>query len=140
MRAIKLIVGGALVALATTALGAPQTMRLDEGEQIKKSVLSGEESRIGAFNNILTDCSSAPLPAVRIVKAPAKGTVRFNPTRIAIDRRPGTPRAHCNGMQAEALGVYYNAPEGFSGVEQMTIDADWRDGKIIRYLYTISVR
>jgi hypothetical protein len=125
----------ALIAMTAPAVAAQQTKPVS-----KKSMFAGSESRLAAYHIVWTDCSAGPLPDYRMVTKPTKGNVRLEPVTIPIDRAADSGRAHCNGKPTSALGLFYRAPDGFVGVEKLTIDVDWRDGNIDRYIYEITVR
>jgi hypothetical protein len=50
------------------------------------------------------------------------------------------PRAHCNGKPVDAISIVYKSKDGFIGTDRMTLDVNYRDGNVIRYVYTINVR
>src|SRR5512147_610398 len=44
---------------------------------VNRELFSGSESRIAAMNSVNTDCTSGPIPSLRIVIAPKNGTHRL---------------------------------------------------------------
>ena len=125
----------ALLAVTAQTAVAQQTKPLN-----KKSIFAGNETRLAAYHLVWTDCTSGALPDHRVVAKPAKGKVRLEAIKIPIDRPADSGRAHCNGKEANALGLFYTAPENFTGVEKLTVDIDWHNGSIDRYVYEITVR
>lgn len=107
---------------------------------LERSVLTKNEARVAAFNYVNVDCSSGPLPDVRIVTAPKNGSYRLEETSIPINRSPGNNRAACNGKPVHALAVYYRSNDAFAGVDEMVVDADFHDGNVRRYIYAIAVQ
>jgi hypothetical protein len=108
--------------------------------RFSRSVFSGNETRLAAFNYVNADCSSGPLPDLRIVTEPAHGAYRLEPTTIQIDRKPDDARAACNGKAVSAVAVHYKPTAEFVGGDDLVVDVDFRNGTVRRYIYAISVR
>jgi len=108
--------------------------------RIKKDVFSGTEFRVAAMNFVNADCSSGPIPDVRIVAQPTNGELRTEQIRHIVDRAPDNVRHHCNGKEVDALGLFYKSRDGFTGRDQITVDVDYKSGRVERYLYDIVVR
>ena len=108
--------------------------------RIDRVVLKGNEARIAAPNNVNADCSSGPVPNLRIVTAPANGAYRFEETSIPVDRKPDNSRAVCNGKPVSAVAVYYSAKPDFTGNDKMVVDVDFKNGTVRRFFYAIVVR
>lgn len=109
-------------------------------ERFSRSVFSGNEARLAAFNSVNADCSSGPLPDLRIVTAPAHGAYRLEETTIQIDRPPNTARASCNGKPVSAVAVHYKPTAEFVGSDDLVVDVDFRNGTVRRYIYAIGGR
>lgn len=121
---------------ATTAeigINLPET-------RLTRSVFSGNEVQIAAFNFVNADCSSGPRPDLRIVTPPAHGAYRLEETTIQVDRKPDNPRASCNGKPVGAVAVIYKPEAEFTGNDGLVVDVDFRNGSVRRYVYAISVR
>jgi hypothetical protein len=109
---------------------------------LKKNVFAGSESQIAAMNFVKADCTSGPLPDVRIVTAPSKGDIRLETVQHAVDRAKGNSREHCNGKLVDAVGVFYKAKEGQTGAarDKLVLDVDFKNGTVNRYIYTVDIR
>ena len=120
---------------------AKQTIerRLPE-TRLKKDVFSGNEFRFAAMNTVNTDCSSGPIPEVRIVTQPVNGEIRMQQIRYVVDRSADDRRVHCNGKEVDALGLFYKSRDGFVGEDKLSVDVDYKTGTVRRYLYVIVVR
>jgi len=77
-----------------------QTDRLER--EVKAA--AGHDVRVGIYTNIRPDCTSGPLPAIRLVTAPAHG---------AVSVKRGTLKAtnlkQCLGMEVPAFVAFYRA-------------------------------
>ena len=63
------------IAAMLSMIALPARAQNDEIQRDVK-VLSGESARIGIYVNVKPDCTSGPLPEIRIVTPPAHGVVR----------------------------------------------------------------
>jgi hypothetical protein len=104
------------------------------------SVFSGNETRVLAPNWVNTDCTSGLRPDVRIVSPPSNGSIRLEDMQIAVSRNSNNSRAHCNGKQVDAVGVFYKSTENFVGTDKVVIEADFKTGVVHRYTAVIDVR
>jgi hypothetical protein len=106
----------------------------------KRSMFSGGESRITVMNSVHADCSSGPLPVVRVVAPPSNGEIRFEQVKYAVDRKNDNPRFHCNGKLVDGLGVFYKPAADFVGSDKVILEVDFKNGFVNRYSYEIEVR
>jgi hypothetical protein len=102
--------------------------------------LNGVESRIAAMNYVNSDCSSGPLPEVRVVTPPASGELRMEPIKLAVSRNQSNSRAHCNGTIVDAVAVFYKSKEKYVGIDKLVLDVDFKSGTAKRFFYVIDVR
>ena len=107
---------------------------------VDRIVLKGNETRLAAPNYLNTDCSSGPLPDLRVISAPKNGTYRTEEASIAAERPANDSRAACIGKPVNAVAVYYKPKDEFAGNDAMVIDVDFKNGTVRRYVYAITVR
>ena len=109
-------------------------------EVYEKELFSGSESRIAAMNFVNSDCSTGPLPEVRVVTPPGSGDVRMEPIKHALNRKKSDHRAHCNGKTVDAVAVFYKSKSDFAGADQVILDFDFKHGTVKRYIFAINIR
>jgi hypothetical protein len=107
---------------------------------VNRDAFAGNEIRIAAMNYVNADCTSGPLPLLRIVTAPQNGDQRMEEITIPVDRKSDDRRASCNGKPVQAIGVFYKSKDGFTGKDNVVIDVDFKAGTVRRFNYRISVR
>lgn len=107
---------------------------------VNRDVFTGNESQIGAMHSVKADCSSGPIPVLRVVTAPQNGEYRFKETTYAVDRKPGDSRVACNGKKVDAVGVHYKSKADFTGADNIVIDVDIKSGTVRRFSFKITVR
>ena len=119
----------------------PQNVTLQSNEmELRRSVFSGNEVRLGVLWAVEANCDGTPLPDVRVVKQPSNGELSFREIRSVVELKKDSPRAHCNGKPVNGVGVFYKSGEDFSGTERMQIEVDYKIGLIRRFSLIVSVR
>jgi hypothetical protein len=127
------------IAVRTSTMSAPPAAIAAPATAITKDIFSGGESMIAGMNNVNLDCSSGPIPEVRVVSPPIHGSMRTARTIVVASQNTDN-LARCNGKLVDAAGVYYKSTVGFVGVDTVTVDVDFRYGTIRRFVYTLNVR
>lgn len=77
----------------------------------------GKDIRIGVYVNLEPDCTSGPLPAIRVISKPAHGTVTIKRGRIS-----GTNYKHCVALEVPGRVAFYRSKPGFTGADVVTIE------------------
>ena len=96
-----------------------QTDRLER--EVKAA--AGHDVRVGIYTNIRPDCTSGPLPAIRLVTAPAHG---------AVSVKRGTLKAtnlkQCLGIEVPAFVAFYRAAGDFNGADEFDLEIAFAGG------------
>ena len=92
------------------------------------------------MNYVNGDCSSGPVPAVRVLTSPVNGNARVERMSVPIVRPATDILARCNGKPVDAMGVFYKSRAGFTGADTLTLDVDFRHGRVIRFVFNLNVR
>ena len=107
--------------LCTFALSARAQDDLVE-RQLKAA--PGRDVRVGIYTDIRSDCTSGPLPAIRLVTPPAHGTVTV---------KRGTLKAtnfkQCLGIEVQAFVAFYRAAAEFSGADIFELEITMQGGR-----------
>jgi len=107
---------------------------------LTREVFTANEARIAAMNWVNADCTSGPLPDLRIATPPQNGELRMEEITMPIDRPKDTPRFSCNGKPVKAVAVFYKSKAGYTGDDNAVIDVDFKTGQVRRFSYKITVR
>jgi hypothetical protein len=86
---------------------------------------AGQNIRIGVFVNIRPDCTSGPLPAIRLTVPPEHGTVTVRGGRIRT-----TNIRHCLAIEVPAFVAFYRSKPDFTGTDRLTLEIKNPDGKV----------
>jgi len=80
--------------------------------------------RVGVFTSIRPDCTSGPLPAIRLATAPAHGTVSV---------KRGTLKAtnfkQCLATEVPAFVAFYRSAPDFDGSDAFDLEISFADGR-----------
>jgi uncharacterized membrane protein len=109
------------VLLCLTALTAGAQGNLVEREV---KVAAGRDTRVGVYTDIKPDCTSGPLPAIRLVAPPAHG---------AVNVKRGTLKAtnfkQCLAMEVPAFVALYHGLAEFNGIDEFVLEVTWPGGR-----------
>jgi len=100
LTASLILLAGSAIAIAKSK--AKSAKPRHEPVEVQRSVLSGNEARLAALNFVKPDCTSGPVPDLRIVSAPKNGTYRLEQTSVPVYRDEGNAYAFCNGKPVDA--------------------------------------
>jgi hypothetical protein len=85
---------------------------------------AGRDLRVGVYTDIRQDCTSGPLPAIRLATPPAHGSVSV---------KRGTLKAtnfkQCLATEVPAFVAFYRAKPDYSGGDQFVLEISWPDGR-----------
>jgi len=104
----------AVAFLVATALTAAA-----EGDVVERLVKAapGRDVRVGIYTSIRPDCTSGPLPAIRLVTAPLHGAVTV---------KRGTLKAtnvkQCLATEVPAFVAFYRAALGYNGADEFDLE------------------
>lgn len=80
--------------------------------------------RVGVYTSIRPDCSSGPLPAIRLATAPAHGTVSVKRATLK-----ATNFKQCLAIDAPAFVAFYRSAPNFAGVDQFELEITFASGR-----------
>jgi len=104
-------------AIASTAALAQTVTRAARGEP-------GKDIRVGVFINVKQDCSSGPLPTIRLVEKPANGTVTVKSGKINVKNYK-----QCLALEVPAYVAFYKSEPTFNGVDSFVIEVRFPEGR-----------
>ena len=85
---------------------------------------AGRDLRVGVYTDIRADCTSGPLPAIKLAVPPAHGAVTV---------KRGTLKAtnvkQCLATEVPAFVAFYRAALDYRGSDQFALEITWPDGR-----------
>nr|WP_244550348.1 hypothetical protein [Bradyrhizobium sp. cf659] len=93
-----------------------------------------KDTRVGVFINVLPDCTSGPLPTIRLVNAPASGKVTVKSAKVK-----ATNYKSCLALEVPAYVAFYKSQPDFIGDDVLTIEVKYAGGRTEIQKITVSV-
>ena len=112
------------------------TLALGQTPMIERQVKGKPDTNInaGIFTTIRNDCTSGPLPAVRLLTAPAHGKVTVKQGRLR-----ATNIKQCLGLELPAFVAIYRSAQNFIGQDTFTLEVIGAGGKSQIQRVTVTV-
>lgn len=124
--AIALVLAGT----ATSASGEEQSRVV---ERTVKSV-PNKDTRIGVYINVQPDCTSGPLPTIRLVSPPVSGKVVVKSGKVK-----ATNYKACLALEVPGYVAFYKSPADFLGNDFLTIEVKYPGGRTEIQKITVTV-
>jgi hypothetical protein len=78
----------------------------------------------GVYADIKPDCTAGQLPAIRLIKPPAHGTVTIQRGNLK-----GTNFKQCLAFEIPALSAVYRATENYTGADEFVLEVIGNNGR-----------
>jgi hypothetical protein len=85
---------------------------------------AGRDIQVGVFIAIRPDCSSGPLPAIRLAEAPNHGRVVVKSAKVR-----ATNVRQCLATEVPGFLAFYRAQPDFSGTDVFTLEVKSAEGR-----------
>ena len=128
--ALALLCSGLGTASAQTATPAPSETTVERSIRTQ----ANRDTQIGIYLNVLSDCSSGPLPTIRLVRPPAAGKVV-----VKSGKAKATNYKACLALEVPAYVAFYKAPPEFVGDDAMTLEVKYPGGRTEIQKITVKV-
>jgi hypothetical protein len=129
MRMILLAIGAAAF---TGCLGAAHAQTQAVERTVKTA--PNKDTQIGVYVNVLPDCTSGPLPTIRLANPPTAGKVVVKTAKVK-----ATNYKACLALEVPAYVAFYKSPSDFLGTDVLTIEVKFPDGRIEIQKITVNV-
>jgi hypothetical protein len=120
----------AVIALATPSLAQSPVPSV---ERLVKA-LPNKDTQIGLYLNVRADCTSGPLPTIRLVSPPASGKVVVKTAKVK-----ATNFKACLALEVPAYIAFYKSAPDFSGADIMTVEVSYPGGRTEIQKITVNV-
>jgi hypothetical protein len=120
----------AVIALATPSLAQSPVPTV---ERLVKA-LPNKDTQIGLYLNVRADCTSGPLPTIRLVSPPASGKVVVKTAKVK-----ATNFKACLALEVPAYIAFYKSAPDFSGADIMTVEVSYPGGRTEIQKITVNV-
>ena len=98
-------------------------------------VVAGKPHRLGVYGNVQKDCTSGPLPTVRVVTPPKHGELNVRSGKLKAGRI-----SRCPKLEATAQGIFYKPNPAYKGVDDVSYEVKSAGGKVESHTVRITVK
>jgi hypothetical protein len=98
-------------------------------------VVAGKSHRLGVYGNVQKDCTSGPLPTVRVLTPPKHGELTIRSGKLKAGRI-----SRCPKLEATAQGIFYKASPTYKGADEVSYEVRSASGKVERHTVRITVK
>jgi hypothetical protein len=98
-------------------------------------VVAGKPERLGVYGNVQKDCTSGPLPTIRVVTPPKNGELNVRSGKLKAGRI-----SRCPKLEATAQGIFYKAKPAYKGADEVSYEVKSASGKVESHTVRITVK
>jgi len=98
-------------------------------------VVAGKSHRLGVYGNVQKDCTSGPLPTVRVVTPPKHGELNVRSGKLKAGRI-----SRCPKLEATAQGIFYKPNSNYKGADEVSYEVKSASGKVESHTVRITVK
>lgn len=113
-----------LAAAALFCLSVPPAGAQGKAVEREVKAAPGRDARVGVYSDIRPDCTSGPLPAIKIVVAPAHGALSVKRGTLKV-----TNFKQCLATEVPVFVAFYRAKDGFAGADTFDLEISWASGR-----------
>lgn len=106
-----------------TLVCAVATAAYAQADHSQIKVLSGHDARVGVYADIRPNCTSGPLPAIRLTVPPAHGIVTVKRGMLK-----ATNFKQCLATEVPAFVTIYRSAVAYIGADEFTLEISWPNG------------
>jgi hypothetical protein len=124
------------LALGVAALTGWMGVATAQTRTVERSVqaVPNKDTRIGVYLNVKPDCTSGPLPTIRLAIPPASGKVVVKSAKVK-----GTNYKACLALEVPGYVAFYKSPPDFLGDDVLTIEVKYPGGRTELQKITVKV-
>jgi hypothetical protein len=124
------IVAGLLIALATPSMAQSPVATVERSVK----ALPNKDTQIGLYLNVRQDCTSGPLPTLRLISPPKSGKVVVKTAKVK-----ATNYKACLALEVPAYIAFYKSAPDFSGADVMSVEVSFPAGRTEIQKITVNV-
>src|SRR3954470_14163185 len=127
---------GVLLGTAVAAFGPTPSWAQSDMQTVERSVKAApnKDTQIGLYVNVLPDCTSGPLPTIRLATPPSSGKVVVKTGKVK-----ATNYKACLALEVPAYVAFYKSPPEFLGDDVRTIEVKYPGGRTELQKITVKV-
>jgi hypothetical protein len=127
----------ALRLLAAAIVASTSTFVAAQDQKIIERTVKGpsnKEFRVGVYVNLKPDCTSGPLPSIRLISSPEHGKVTVKQATVN-----ATNYRQCLAVQVPGFVAFYQSTQNFSGTDSISLEVKTPGGRSVIQKITVLV-
>jgi hypothetical protein len=112
------------------ALASAQTHSVDRTARGQ----AGKDIQVGVYINVRPDCTSGPLPTIRLSTAPAHGSVTVKKGKVN-----ATNYRQCLALEVPGYVALYKSKSDFSGDDSFVLEVKFPNGRTEVQRITVTI-
>src|SRR3569623_3641134 len=114
----------------------PQSASAQATTTVQRSAkgASGKDIQIGGYLNVLANCKSGPLPAIRMIVPPENGSAAVKRAKVSL-----TKYKNCMSLEVPAVVGGYRSKPDFTGSDHLTLSVSYPNGRTETQQITVTV-
>lgn len=132
-----LICSALLMCVGITCVGIPATTSAQQASTTVERNAKGQAAKniqVGLYINVRPDCTSGPLPTIRLVNPPANGTLTIRRGKVN-----ATNYKQCLALEVPGFVAFYKSKADFAGTDVTTVEVKYPQGRTEIQRITITV-
>jgi hypothetical protein len=137
MRGIFVVLAAVALAIGEAGAVSAQDQPQPDGNTVVErtfKTLANRDTQIGVFINVRPDCSSGPLPTIRLANPPESGKVV-----VKSGKMKATNYKACLALEVPAYIAFYKSKPDFFGDDILTIEVKYPGGRTELQKITVKV-
>jgi hypothetical protein len=124
----------AAILIADSGVATAQTPTEPQVVERTVKALPNRDTQIGLYVNVKPDCTSGPLPTIRLASPPSSGNVVVKTGKVK-----ATNYKACLALEVPAYVAFYKSQPEFLGNDALTIEVKYPQGRTEIQKITVSV-
>jgi hypothetical protein len=122
--------------LAGVIVASTSTLASAQDQVIERTVKapSNKAIRVGVYVNLKPDCTSGPLPTIRLISPPEHGKVTVKQATVN-----ATNYKQCLAVQVPGFVAFYQSAPEFSGNDSISLEIKTPGGRTVVQKITLTV-
>jgi hypothetical protein len=94
----------------------------------------GKDIQVGIYLNVQPDCTSGPLPTIRLLKPPEHGKVAVKKAKLS-----ATNYKQCLALEVPGFIAFYRSAADFVGSDVILLEVKYQGGRVELQKITVTV-
>ena len=132
---LNYLAAAACVLAGSLAMSGGSALAQSKSAYRSADAVAGKSQRLAVYGNVQKDCTSGPLPTIRVLTPPKHGELNVRSGTL----KPGRI-TRCPTLAAKAQGVFYKANPTYKGADEVSYEVKSASGKVESHTVKLTVK